>query len=63
MTYMNWEKNRECLHGAANAYDELPPAGSYRDQRRWFAQNSGNGEGKGVPMYPAKATQRKRKYW
>lgn len=40
MNRMNWEPIHTLRHGSANAYDELPPVGSYRDQARYFDGNS-----------------------
>jgi len=34
MTALNWEKDRAKRHAKERSFDDLPPAGSFQDQRR-----------------------------
>ena len=49
MNRMNWERLHTLRHGSANAYDELPPVGSFRDQARYFDGRSGRAHDKDKP--------------
>lgn len=58
MNRMNWERLHTLRHGSANAYDELPPVGSYRDQARYFDGNSRKERSVCRPALAANATSR-----
>ena len=55
---MNWERLHTLRHGSANAYDELPPVGSYRDQARYFDGKSRKERSVCRPSVPANVPSR-----